>query len=98
MVMHYYAFSYIMVSGSLRSINSELRRWAKFRVRTKYRFSRASRSRSFYRHSLGAIMTISKSIGSYGFAANLGNRISYYVHATRMKEFYQRQPQGVVTR
>ena len=31
------------------------------------------------------IMTISKSIGTYGVAANLGNRIGYYTLATKMR-------------
>lgn len=40
-------------------------------------------------------MTISKSLGSYGVAANLGNRISYYVLATRMESFISDSPKGV---
>ena len=41
------------------------------------------------------IMTLSKSIGTYGVAANLGNRIGYYTLATKMKVFISDGPQNV---
>ncbi|MDR1801682.1 MAG: iron ABC transporter permease [Lachnospiraceae bacterium] len=96
MVMHYYAFSYIMVSGSLRSINSELEEMGEIQGANKVQILRKITFPLVLPAILSAaIMTISKSIGSYGVAANLGNRISYYVLATRMKEFINDSPKGV---
>ena len=40
-------------------------------------------------------MTISKSIGKYGVAANLGNRIGYYTLATKMRVYIDQGPRGV---
>ena len=41
------------------------------------------------------VMTVSKSIGTYGVAANLGNRIGYYTLATKMRVFIDQGPRGV---
>lgn len=96
MTMHYYAFSYIMVSGSLRSVNSELEEMGEIQGANKIQILRKITFPLVLPAVLSAaIMTISKSIGSYGVAANLGNRISYYVLATRMKEFINDSPKGV---
>jgi iron(III) transport system permease protein len=96
MSMHYYAFSYIMVSGSLRSINSELEEMGEIQGANKVQILKSITLPLVLPAVLSAtIMTISKSIGSYGVAANLGNRISYYVLATRMKEFINDSPKGV---
>lgn len=96
MVMHYYAFSYIMVSGSLRSINSELEEMGEIQGASKVQILKSITLPLVLPAFLSAtIMTISKSIGTYGVAANLGNRINYYVLATRMKEFINDSPKGV---
>lgn len=96
MSMHYYAFAYIMVSGSLRSINSELEEMGEIQGANKLQILKSITLPLVLPSVLSAaIMTISKSIGSYGVAANLGNRISYYVLATRMKEFINDSPKGV---
>ena len=96
MTMHYYAFSYIMVSGSLRSINSELEEMAEIQGANRIQILSNITLPLVLPAVLSAtIMTISKSIGTYGVAANLGNRIGYYVLATRMKEFINDSPKGV---
>ncbi|MDR1765140.1 MAG: iron ABC transporter permease [Lachnospiraceae bacterium] len=96
MSMHYYAFGYIMVSGSLRSINSELEEMGEIQGASKFHILREITFPLVLPAVLSsAIMTISKSVGSYGVAANLGNRISYYVLATRMKVFINDSPKGV---
>ncbi len=96
MAMHYYAFAYIMVSGSLRSINSELEEMGEIQGANKIQILRSITMPLVLPAILSAaIMTISKALGSYGVAANLGNRISYYVLATRMKEFINDSPKGV---
>jgi iron(III) transport system permease protein len=96
MCMHYYAFSYIMVSGALRSINSELEEMGEIQGASKAQILTHITLPLVLPSILSAtIMTISKSIGTYGVAANLGNRIGYYVLATRMKEFINDSPKGV---
>ena len=96
MCMHYYAFSYIMVSGSLRSINSELEEMAEIQGANRIQILSNITLPLVLPAVLSAtIMTISKSIGTYGVAANLGNRIGYYVLATRMKDFINDSPKGV---
>lgn len=96
MTMHYYAFSYIMVSGSLRSVNSELEEMGEIQGANKVQILKSITLPLVLPSILSAaIMTISKSLGSYGVAANLGNRISYYVLATRMESFISDSPKGV---
>ena len=96
MTMHYYAFSYIMVSGALRSINSELEEMGEIQGANKVQILKSITLPLVLPSILSAaIMTISKSLGSYGVAANLGNRISYYVLATRMESFISDSPKGV---
>ncbi len=88
MSLHYYAFSYIMVSGSLRSVNSELEEMAKIQGANKKQILRSITLPLVMPSVLSAtIMTLSKSVGAYGVAANLGSRIGYFTLATKMKEF-----------
>ena len=87
MCMHYYAFAYIMVSGALRSINSELEEMGEIQGASKAQILKDITLPLVLPSILSAtIMTISKSLGTYGVAARLGNTIGYYVLATRMKE------------
>ena len=96
MTMHYYAFSYIMVSGSLRSVNSELEEMGEIQGANKVQILKSITLPLVLPSILSAaIMTISKSLGSYVVAANLVNRISYYVLATRMESFISDSPKGV---
>lgn len=96
MSMHYYAFSYIMVSGALRSINSELEEMGEIQGANKVQILRHITMPLIMPSVLSAtIMTISKSIGTYGVAANLGNRIGYYTLATKMRVFINDGPRGV---
>ena len=96
MSMHYYAFSYIMVSGALRSINSELEEMGEIQGANKVQILRHITLPLILPSVLSAtIMTISKSIGTYGVAANLGNRIGYYTLATKMRVYIEQGPQGV---
>jgi iron(III) transport system permease protein len=96
MSMHYYAFSYIQVSGALRSINSELEEMGEIQGANKAQILRYITLPLILPSVLSAlVMTISKSIGTYGVAANLGNRIGYYTLATRMRVFINDNPKGV---
>ena len=96
MVLHYYAFAYIMVSGSLRSINSELEEMAEIQGANKVQILKSITLPLVLPAVLSAtIMSLSKSVGSYGVAANLGTRIGYYTLATKMRTFIDGTPKGV---
>ena len=96
MSLHYYAFSYIMVSGALRSINSELEEMGEIQGASKAQILRHITLPLILPSVLSAtVMTISKSIGTYGVPANLGNRIGYYTLATKMRTFIDQGPQAV---
>ena len=88
MSLHYYAFTYIMVSGSLRSINSELEEMGEIQGASKaFIVRKITLPLVMPAVMSAAIMTLSKAIGTYGVAANLGLRISYYTLATKMHDF-----------
>ncbi len=100
MTMHYYAFSYIMASGALRSINSELEEMGEIQGASKAQILKSITLPLILPSILSAtIMTISKSIGTYGVAARLGGNNAdgtpFYVLATRMKDFINNSPKGV---
>ncbi|MBQ3663740.1 MAG: iron ABC transporter permease [Clostridia bacterium] len=97
MVLHYYAFSFIMVSGALRSINSELEEMGEIQGASKAQILKSITLPLVLPSILSAtIMTISKSIGTYGVAARLGNTIQYFVMATKMKYFLESQQTAAV--
>ncbi len=96
MSLHYYAFSYIMVSSSLSSINSELEEMGEIQGASKTLIIRKITLPLVLPALLSAIiMTLSKSIGSYGVAANLGQRIGYFTLATRLKDYMGTGVKGV---
>ncbi len=95
MSLHYYAFSYIMVSSSLRSVNSELEEMGEIQGASKLQILKSITLPLVLPAVLSAtIMTLSKSIGSYGVAANLGNRIGYFTLATSMRIYIEGTPRG----
>ncbi len=96
MSLHYYAFSYIHVSSALRSINSELEEMGEICGANKVQILKSITLPLVLPSILSAVvMTLSKSIGTYGVAANLGSRIGYFTLATKMKTFINGGPQGV---
>ena len=96
MSLHYYAFSYIHVSSALRSINSELEEMGEICGATKPQILKSITLPLVLPSILSAVvMTLSKAIGTYGVAANLGSRIGYFTLATKMKTFISGGPQGV---
>ena len=96
MSLHYYAFSYIQVSSALRSINSELEEMGEICGANKVQILKSITLPLVLPSILSAVvMTLSKSIGTYGVAANLGSRIGYFTLATKMKQFINGGPQSV---
>ena len=78
MSLHYYAFSYIHVSSALRSINSELEEMGEICGANKVQILKSITLPLVLPSILSAVvMTLSKAIGTYGVAANLGSRIGY---------------------
>ena len=96
LVLHYYAFTYLMVSGALRSINSELEEMGEIQGASKPMILRKITMPLVLPAILSAaIMTFSKSLGGYGVAAYLGNPIGYTTMAIRMHEFTTSSIKGV---
>ena len=96
LTLHYYAYTYLLVSGALGSINSELEEMGEIQGANKAQILRHITLPLIMPSVLSAlVMTISKSIGTYGVAANLGNRIGYYTLATKMRVFIDQGPRGV---
>ncbi len=88
MVLHYYAFAYIMVSSTLRSVNSELEEMGEIQGASKLQIIRSITLPLVLPAVLSAtIMTLSKALGGYGVSANLGARINYYTLAMRQHDF-----------
>lgn len=85
LVLHYYAFTYIMVSGALRSINSEMEEMGAIQGASTLQILKSITFPLILPSVLSAaIMTLSKSVGTYGVAANLGSRIGYFTLSTKM--------------
>jgi len=96
MTLHYYAFSYIMVSSSLRSVNSELEEMGEIQGANKLQILRYITLPLVTPAILSAtIMTLSKSVGSFGVAANLGMRIGYFTLATKMHDAINNRQAGL---
>ena len=85
LVIHYYAYAYLLVSSALSSINSELEEMgeilgaSKARILTKITFPLVMPA------ILSAvIMTFSKAMGTFGVPSVLGLKIGYYTVSTTM--------------
>jgi iron(III) transport system permease protein len=95
MTLHYYAFSYIMVSSSLRSVNSELEEMGEIQGASKIQILRHITLPLVTPAVLSStIMTLSKSVGSFGVAANLGMRIGYFTLSTKMHDAINNRQAG----
>lgn len=96
MVLHYYAYSYIMVSGTLQTINSELEEMGEIQGANKLQMIRSITLPLVLSAVLsGLIMTLSKTLGAYGVPANLGLRIGYYTLSTRMYDTLNAGTKGI---
>lgn len=85
LVIHYYAYAYLLVSAALGSINSELEEMGeilgagKAKILTKITFPLVMPA------ILSAvIMTFSKAMGTFGVPSMLGLKIGYYTVSTTM--------------
>ncbi len=87
LAMHYYAFTYIMLAGSLSTINSELEEMALIQGASKKTIvMKITLPLVMPAFLSAAIMTFSKAIGGYSVASYLGTRVQYHTLATRLHD------------
>ena len=87
LALHYYAFTYIMLAGSLGTINSELEEMALIQGATKKQIIIKITLPLVLPAFLSAtIMTFSKAIGGYSVASYLGTRVNYNTLSTRLHD------------
>ena len=85
--LHYYAFTYIMLAGSLGTINSELEEMALIQGASKKTIVMQITLPLVMPAFLSAtIMTLSKAMGGYSVASYLGTRVKYYTLSTRLHD------------
>ena len=93
--LHYYAFTYILVSGTLGTINSELEEMALIQgAKKSHIVSKITLPLVMPAFLSGAVMTFSKALGGYGVAYYLGTRVGYYTLATRLHDQVHTGMQG----
>ena len=87
LAMHYYAFTYIMLAGSLGTISSELEEMALIQGASKKQIILKITLPLVMPAFLSAtIMTFSKAIGGYSVASYLGTRVQYHTLSTRLHD------------
>lgn len=85
LVIHYYAYAYLLVSAALGSINSELEEMGSILGAGKARILRKITFPLVLPAILSAvIMTFSKAMGTFGVPSMLGLKIGYYTVSTTM--------------
>lgn len=85
LVIHYYAYAYLLVSAALGSINSELEEMGEILGAGKTRILRKITFPLVLPAILSAvIMTFSKAMGTFGVPSMLGLKIGYYTVSTTM--------------
>ena len=87
LAIHYYAFTYIMLAGSLGTINSELEEMALIQGASKKTIVLKITLPLVMPAFLSAtIMTLSKAMGGYSVASYLGTRVKYHTLSTRLHD------------
>lgn len=85
LVIHYYAYAYLLVSAALSSINSELEEMGEILGAKKSRILMKITFPLVMPAILSAlIMTFSKAMGTFGVPSILGLKIGYYTVSTTM--------------
>lgn len=83
--LHYYAYSYLLVSAALGSINSELEEMGEIIGAGKIRILRKITFPLVLPAILSSvILTFSKAIGTFGVPAFLGMKVNYYTISTML--------------
>ncbi len=85
LVIHYYAYAYLLVSGALSSVNSELEEMGEILGANKATILRKITLPLVLPAILSAvILTFSKTMGTFGVPSILGMKIGYYTVSTSM--------------
>ncbi|HBR01445.1 MAG TPA: iron ABC transporter permease [Ruminiclostridium sp.] len=85
LTLHYYAYSYLLVSASLRSVNSELEEMGEIAGAGKLKILRKITFPLVLPAILSSfILTFSKSMGTFGVPAFLGMKVNYYTISTML--------------
>ncbi len=85
LTIHYYAYAYLLVSASLRSINSELEEMGEVIGAPRLMMLRRITFPLVLPSILSAfILIFSKSMGTFGVPAFLGMKVSYYTISTML--------------
>lgn len=85
LVIHYYAYAYLLVSGALSSISSELEEMGEILGANKTTILRKITLPLVLPAILSAIiLTFSKTMGTFGVPSILGMKIGYYTVSTSM--------------
>ena len=87
LALHYYAFTYIMLAGSLGTINSELEEMALIQgAKKKTIILKITMPLVMPAFLSATVMTFSKAIGGYSVASYLGTRVQYHTLSTRLHD------------
>lgn len=83
--LHYYAYAYLLVSGALNSINSELEEMGEIQGAGKALILRKITLPLVLPAMLSAIiLTFSKAIGTFGVVNYLGNKVNYFTLSSKL--------------
>ncbi|MDO4491996.1 MAG: iron ABC transporter permease [Lachnospiraceae bacterium] len=83
--LHYYAYAYLLVSGALNSINSELEEMGEIQGAGKAMILRKITLPLVLPAMLSAvILTFSKAIGTFGVINYLGNKVNYFTLSSKL--------------
>lgn len=94
--LHYYAYSYLLVSASLRSVNSELEEMGEIAGAGKMKILRKITFPLVLPAILSSlILTFSKSMGTFGVPAFLGMKINYYTISTMLYNSIKRRQNSI---
>jgi iron(III) transport system permease protein len=85
LTVHYYAYSYLLVSAALRSVNSEYEEMGELLGADKYSIlSKITFPLVLPAMLSSFILTFSKSMGTFGVPSFLGTKIGYYTVSTML--------------
>ena len=95
LALHYYAYAYIIVSGTLRTVNSELEEMGQIQGASKLQIIKDITLPLVMPAIVSSvIMTASKALGTYGAPATLGGVVGYETMATRMYDMLSTSSKG----
>ena len=96
LALHYYAFTYILISGALGTVNSELEEMALIQgARKGYIIRKITLPLVLPAFLSAIIMTLSKALGGYSVASYLGVRVGYFTLSTRLHDCISSGMSGV---